>query len=132
MKNYEGMAAVARSDTDEAGQILQYVHELARRLERIEKELARLLNKEYEQEGKIEERARELQRLGKETDQELSKVEASLQHVVHQTEKLVQAFKNSVRDGEFRRLQQRVDAWRGEEYITRAEFRKLLEEKLKK
>ncbi|MBR9692322.1 hypothetical protein GOV07_00135 [Candidatus Woesearchaeota archaeon] len=105
-----------------------YLHSLQGRLAKVEKEMAGLVSKEHQREELLEEKHGSLRSEMELVRQDTQKVEDELLRIVRQTEKLVGAFKDAARAPQMNRLQQRVDAWKGEQYVSRKEFKKLAEE----
>ena len=105
-----------------------YLHTLQGRLAKVETVMAGLVSDEHLREERLEEKRGSLGVEMELARQDIKKVEDELLRIVRQTEKLVGAFKDAARQPQFNRLQQRVDAWKGEQYVSRKEFKKLAED----
>jgi len=114
--------------TGEAYDLQSYVANLRDRIGRLEMSFAQIVSGEHIREERLEEAHASMARMVRDLDEELVTVEQRLRAVMAETTKLVGAFKDSGRQREFERLKQRVDLWKGEQYITRKEFKQRLKE----
>ena len=104
-----------------------YLHALQSRLAKVEKEMAGMVSEEHRREDRLEEKRGSLRSETELVRGDIQKVEDNLLRIVRQTEKLVGAFKDAARAPQMNRLSQRVDAWKGEQYVSRKEFKKLIQ-----
>ncbi len=105
-----------------------YVASLQDRIKRLETGFAQIVSAEHVREERLEEGHASMARLVRDLGEEITAIEQRLRAVMAETTKLVGAFKDSGRRREFERLNQRVEAWKGEQYITRKEFKEHLKE----
>jgi hypothetical protein len=108
----------------------QYVESLRTRIAALEQELNRNFQDEHLREERLEQVRAALASEVASVRMEVQRVEERLLRMAKETAKLVQAFRNSARVPQFARLQQRVDMWKGEEYISRDEFKRLVVQEL--
>ncbi len=118
---------VQNAAENELGELASYLSTLQERIGRLEESFAALVTAQHAREEKLEHEHHALSLLIQDFADDLVKVEKMLQGVKKETLKLITQFKECARRREFDRLQQRVDAWKGEQYITRDEFKRLLE-----
>lgn len=107
-------------------ELVSYLEAIQRRLATLENDLKRALGAEVEREERLG-----LARSGLHAEiaalqADVARTEERLAAIVRETRSIVHSFKDSVRSPEFWRLKQRVDGWRGERYVSRAEFKRLL------
>ena len=100
-----------------------YIRSLQERILKLEKSFAGMVSEEHGREEHLDEVRAALQRDIRSLKEDMKRVELALNAVVSDTTKLVSQFKNSAQQREYTRLKQRVDAWKGEQYITRKEFK---------
>ncbi len=112
------------------GEIATYLQELRVRLSRLEQESAKLLTDEQRSFADVERLHHELKVRSADFEADLRKLDAELGVIVRRVQSLVAAFKSSARAREYERLSRRVDAWKGERFITRDEYKRLLEKEL--
>jgi len=112
---------------DEEQEVTNYLSVLQQRLKRLEGTVAELVTAQHLHEVGVENEHRELARLVRSLSSELAEVEHHVESIKKETMRLIGAFRDAARQPQLNRLQQRVDAWKGEQFITRNEFRRLLE-----
>lgn len=103
-----------------------YLVTLQRRITGLEEGLKRVIAEEQQREERLDLVRSELHASMTQLGDEVRRVEDDLLSVVQQTRSLIHSFKDSARPPEFSRLQQRIEAWKGERAISRVEFKKLL------
>ena len=108
-----------------------YLATLRQRLAKLEGDANRLFEGEHLREEAITRTHAELLRGRIEFRQEMAMLDERLVLLKRLVIKLVDSVRNSARRPQFGRLQQRVDAWRGEEFINREEFKRVLREAIR-
>jgi len=111
-----------------ASEIADYLRELSNRLSHLEQESARLLTDEQHRLEGVERLHGELKIESADFEADIRKLDNELADIVRRVQALIAAFKSSARAHEYERLTRRVDAWKGEQFITRDEYRKMLDE----
>lgn len=105
-----------------------YIEHLNLRLSNLEEDAKRLIKEFHEKEEHLEQIHGEFTSEITGTREDIRKIESELTHLVKETGKLVQGFKNSTRRTQLENVSQRVDAWKGEQYISRDELKRVLNE----
>ena len=105
-----------------------YLATLQRRIASLEEGLKRVIAEEQQREERLDLVRSELHASLAQLGDDVRRVEDDLLSVVQQTRSIVHSFKDSARPPEFSRLQQRIEAWKGERAISRDEYKKLLKQ----
>ncbi len=103
-----------------------YIASLQDRIKRLEEDFARMITEEHEREERMEEKHALLRRERERFHEEIRTTEKQLMALMKETEQLVHAFKTATRQKEFSRLKQRVEAWKGERFLTRHELKRMI------
>lgn len=111
-----------REDTTE------YLSALEKRISSLDEETKRLLADLQTREERLGKAHADLVATIGKTGAEVRRVEEELAAFVQQIRSLVASFQNSARRQEMARLQQRVDGQRYEEFLTKDEFKRLIDE----
>ena len=106
--------------------LANYLEMLRARLASLENELHRAIAEEQQREERLVMVRNELHVAIAGLGADIQTMEDALGETVRQTRSLVHSFRDSARTQEFSRLQQRVEAWGGERFISRDEFKRLL------
>ncbi len=105
-----------------------YVEQLTRRLGAVEQELTRLGAADTESEERMDRSHAGFRAEAERVREEVRQLDEALGEIAKRTARLVAEFKTAVRAPQLERLRQRVDAWKGEQYITREELKKLVKQ----
>lgn len=110
----------------DVGEMQRYLGSVTERIKQMENELYTLNGAEHERTLKLERLQGALQQEVVKLNQDLDDAERELTRYMRQTQRLVGEFRNAMRQQQLENLRDRVDGWKGEEFITRAEFLKWL------
>lgn len=108
-------------------ELQEYVSLVQRKIVSLEKETKQMLGKLHIQEENMEETRDSITQQSSAVKQDIALVGERLATIMKETAALVAAFKTVVRKAQFERTRQRVDAFRGEQFISRDELRRMIE-----
>jgi uncharacterized protein Yka (UPF0111/DUF47 family) len=111
-------------------ELKQYVEQLNSRIGHLEEDAKQLTKQFSEQEEHLDRMHGEFAAEVASTKADIQKIETQLMHIVKETGKLVNGFKNSARRTQLEKTEQRVDAWKGEQYLSKDEYKRMLQRDL--
>jgi|GEM_PF-2738392 len=107
-------------------ELQEYVALMQRKIVSLEEETKRMLGELHVQEERMEETRGSIVQQSSAVKQDIALVGARLAATMKETAALVAVFKTVVRKAQFERTRQRVDAFRGEQFISRDELRRMI------